>query len=94
MNEREDRIFTMVDRRDPTPARYQITWKIKQEIKAGRITCNAFVPSIRIMARLNKIDPSTVARAYKFLMRTGVLESEPRWGYRVREDYLKKVRLR
>ena len=61
----------------------QIVDQIEGLILSGRIKADEFLSSVRETAVQNKINPNTIAKAYKELQRKGVVESVRGKGLRV-----------
>ncbi|MBP6961225.1 MAG: GntR family transcriptional regulator [Thermotogaceae bacterium] len=62
-----------IDIRSPVPAYQQIKISVKEAIVTGRLKENDTLPSIREMAQEMKINPNTVARAYRDLEQEGII---------------------
>jgi GntR family transcriptional regulator len=62
-----------IDMRSSLPAYQQIKISIKEAIVSGKIEENEILPSIREMAQRLKINPNTVARAYRDLEQEGII---------------------
>lgn len=73
-----------IDSRSPLPVYRQLCRAVKLEILAGILTDGDQLPSIRDLARLLKINPNTVAKAYTALEKEGLVEGKMGSGSRVR----------
>ena len=59
----------------PVPIYRQIIYLIKMEILTGRLTDGDQLPPIRELAKILKLNPNTVAKAYYTLEEEGFIES-------------------
>ena len=59
----------------PTPLWSQIEDGVRHLVASGALTPGAALPSVRDLARTERINPNTVAKAYQRLVEAGVLES-------------------
>lgn len=66
------------------PVYQQLCRAIKLEILAERLSDGDLLPSIRDLARLIKVNPNTVAKAYTALEKEGLIEGKTGSGSRVR----------
>jgi len=84
-----------IDTSQPVPPYLQIKQSIILEIMSGRLGDDDQLPSIREMAKILKINPNTVARAYSSLEEEGFLHAFRGSGYRVKAQKVKidKVKL-
>ena len=64
-----------IDSKSSIPAYQQVIQIIKLEIMAGRLKNGDQLPSIRDLAKLLKLNPNTVAKAYYTLESEGFIES-------------------
>src|SRR5512133_3443957 len=64
-----------VDATLPTPIWSQIEETVRHLVASGALQPGAAVPSVRDLAREQRINPNTVAKAYQRLVEAGVLES-------------------
>ena len=69
----------------PVPVYEQIKKKIKYTIAKKSLTANESLPSIRELASFLKINPNTVARAYRDLAREDIIDGRAGKGYWVKE---------
>jgi GntR family transcriptional regulator len=59
----------------PTPLWSQIEDGVRHLVASGALAPGAALPSVRDLARSERINPNTVAKAYQRLVDAGVLES-------------------
>lgn len=59
----------------PLPIWSQIEDAVRQRVAAGSLRPGELLPSVRDLAREQRINPNTVAKAYQRLVEAGVLES-------------------
>jgi len=64
-----------VDPRSPVSPGDQLADQVRFAVAAGRIGVGERLPSVRDLARLVRLNPNTVSRAWRELELTGVLES-------------------
>jgi GntR family transcriptional regulator len=64
-----------VDPRSPVSPGDQLADQVRFAIAAGRLMVGERLPSVRDLARLVRLNPNTVSRAWRELELTGVLES-------------------
>ncbi|MBM3293110.1 MAG: GntR family transcriptional regulator [Candidatus Aminicenantes bacterium] len=69
-----------VDLNSPLPAYQQIIQSLKIEVLSGRLKNGDRLPPIRELAKLLKLNPNTVAKAYYTLESEGFVESRPGSG--------------
>lgn len=81
-----------IDFHSSKPIYEQIKEKIKLLILSGKLKEGEFVPSIRYLAEDLGVNLNTVARAYRELVREGVLEVRRGEGYVVSKVNLEKIR--
>jgi GntR family transcriptional regulator len=74
-----------IDFASPIPVYEQIARKIKHSIAKKSILENEALPSIREMASFLKINPNTVARAYRELQQKGIIDGRAGKGFWVLE---------
>ncbi len=67
-----------VDPRSPVSPGDQLADQVRFAVAAGRLAVGERLPSVRDLARLVRLNPNTVSRAWRELELTGVLE--PRRG--------------
>lgn len=59
----------------PVPIWSQIEDGVRQLVATGALTPGAAMPSVRDLARAERINPNTAAKAYQRLVEAGVLET-------------------
>ena len=64
----------------PDPIWRQIEEGVRRLVALGALTPGAAVPSVRDLARELRVNPNTVARAYRELEAAGILETRGRFG--------------
>src|SRR5512135_3617571 len=64
-----------VDPTLPSPIWSQIEESVRHLVASGALRPGAVVPSVRDLARDQRINPNTVAKAYQRLVEAGVLET-------------------
>lgn len=64
-----------VDPRSPVSPGDQLADQVRFAVAAGRLVVGERLPSVRELARLVRLNPNTVSRAWRELELTGVLES-------------------
>ena len=69
-----------VDLTSPVPAYQQVIQAIKIEILSKRLKDGDRLPPIRELAKILKLNPNTVAKAYYTLEEVGFVESRPGSG--------------
>ncbi|WP_220740563.1 GntR family transcriptional regulator [Leuconostoc miyukkimchii] len=57
------------------PLYEQLMWRIKSQIVSGVLIIGEKLPSVREMALIEKLNPNTVAKAYKALENQNVIET-------------------
>ncbi|MBN2345117.1 MAG: GntR family transcriptional regulator [Candidatus Aminicenantes bacterium] len=87
-----------IDAKSPLPVYQQVIQAIKLEILSGGLRDNDPLPSIRDLAKLLRINPNTVAKAYYALEAEGFCEGRSGSGSRVkvppgRQDGLRQAML-
>ncbi len=70
-----------IDFASPVPVYEQITRKIKHSIAKKSLLENEGLPSIREMASFLKVNPNTVARAYRELQQEGIIDGRAGKGF-------------
>jgi GntR family transcriptional regulator len=70
-----------IDFASPIPVYEQIKRKIKHSIAKNAILENEPLPSIRELASFLKINPNTVARAYRELQQEGIIDGRAGKGF-------------
>lgn len=78
-------MFEDIDPRKPNPLWGQIAARIRVAIGAGDLRPGETLPSVREMARRLRVNPATVAQAYKDLAREGFVETRHGAGTFVKE---------
>ncbi len=68
-------MFENIDPRSPTPLWGQIAARIRVAVAAGELRTGEILPSVRELARRLRVNPATVAQAYKELAKEGFVES-------------------
>jgi GntR family transcriptional regulator len=87
-----------IDAKSPLPVYQQVIQAIKLEVLSGGLHDGDMLPSIRDLAKLLKLNPNTVAKAYYALEAEGFSENRSGSGSRVRvppgrQDCLRKAML-
>jgi len=67
---------TNIDFSSPMPIYRQLIYMIKLEILSGRLNDRDLLPPIRELAKILKLNPNTVAKAYYTLEEEGFIESK------------------
>ncbi len=67
---------TNIDFSSPMPIYRQLIYMIKLEILSGRLNDGDLLPPIRELAKILKLNPNTVAKAYYTLEEEGFIESK------------------
>lgn len=75
-----------IDFASPVPVYDQIKRKVKQAIARKSITENEPLPSIRELASFLKINPNTVARAFRELQQEGIIDGRAGKGFWVKKS--------
>lgn len=83
-----------LDLSNPTPPFEQIRVQLVGLIRSGALDAGHRLPSIRQLASDLRIAPGTVARAYKELEGSGLIESSRATGTRVRPGQQSDIALR
>lgn len=78
-------MFDDIDSRSPTPLWGQISTRIRVAVASGELQPGEPLPSVRELARRLRVNPATVAKAYKDLVNAGFAESRHGAGTFVRE---------
>jgi GntR family transcriptional regulator len=73
-----------IDAKSSLPAYQQVIQAIKLEVLSGALRDGDLLPSIRDLAKLLKLNPNTVAKAYYALEAEGFSENRSGSGSRVR----------
>jgi GntR family transcriptional regulator len=74
-----------VELASPVPVYEQIKKKIKHAIAKRSLAVNDALPSIRELASFLKINPNTVARAYRELSQENIIDGRAGIGFWVKE---------
>ena len=80
-----------------TPIYRQIIEQVRLGVATGALVASDAMPSVRMLAEENLVNPNTVVKAYAELVRDGVLESHHGKGFFVaqkRQVYSRAERLR
>ena len=80
-----------------TPIYRQIIDQVRLGVATGALVAGDAMPSVRMLAEANLVNPNTVVKAYAELVRDGVLESHHGKGFFVaqkRQVYSRAERLR
>src|SRR5215831_10053332 len=80
-----------------TPIYRQIIEQVRLGVATGALVAGDAMPSVRMLAEENLVNPNTVVKAYTELVRDGVLESHHGKGFFVaqkRQVYSRAERLR
>jgi GntR family transcriptional regulator len=78
-------MFESIDPRSPTPLYEQIAARVRVAVAAGEFSAGDVLPSVRELARELRINPATVAQAYRQLEWDGFVEVRRGAGTYVRE---------
>ncbi len=78
-------MFNHIDPRRPVPLWEQIAARVRVAVAAGELRPGEALPSVRELARRLRINPATVAQAYKELARDGFVETRHGAGTFIRE---------
>lgn len=76
----------VIDFASPTPVYEQIKKSIKQAIARSILVESQPLPSIRDLASFLKINPNTVARAYRELTQEKIIDGRPGVGFWVEKN--------
>jgi GntR family transcriptional regulator len=68
-------MFETIDPRSPTPLWGQIAARIRVAVAAGELHPGEALPSVRELAGRLRVNPATVAQAYRELAREGFVET-------------------
>lgn len=77
-------MFETIDPRSPTPLWEQIAGRVRVAVAAGELLPGEALPSVRELARRLRVNPATVAQAYRELSREEFVESRHGAGTFVR----------
>ena len=78
-------MFEHIDPRSPNPLWGQISARIRVAIAAGELQPGEALPSVRELAKKLRVNPATVAQAYKDLALEGFVETRHGAGTFVQE---------
>jgi DNA-binding transcriptional regulator YhcF (GntR family) len=78
-------MFEDIDPRSPNPLWGQIAARVRVAVAAGELRPGEALPSVRELARRLRVNPATVAQAYKELAMEGFVETRHGAGTFVRE---------
>lgn len=67
-------MFADIDPRSPTPLYEQIAARVRLAVAAGELTPGDSLPSVRALARELRVNPATVAQAYRDLAADGFVD--------------------
>jgi len=67
-------MFDRIDPRSPTPLYAQIAGRLRVAVAAGELRAGDALPSVRALASQLRINPATVAQAYRELEQDGTVE--------------------
>ncbi|HOO32053.1 MAG TPA: GntR family transcriptional regulator [Thermotogota bacterium] len=76
-------MWIKIELRSPLPVYEQIKVGIKEAILSGKCEKEELIPSIRELAKEIKVNPNTVARAYRELEQEGVIFSRQGIGFMI-----------
>jgi len=68
------RVFDDIDPRSPTPIYDQIAASVRVAVAAGELEPDRALPSVRQLAARLRINPATVAQAYRLLESEGFVD--------------------
>ena len=71
----------IVDERLPEPVFSQLITQIREAVRSGQLKPGAPLPAIRQLAVDLQINPNTVAKAYRLLVRDALIETGPRGSF-------------
>ena len=78
-------MFESIDPRSPNPLWGQIAARVRVAIAAGELRPGEALPSVRELARRLRVNPATVAQAYKELAREEFVETRHGAGTFIKE---------
>jgi GntR family transcriptional regulator len=78
-----------LDEHSPIPIYQQLKQKLLLEILSKRIIEGDKLPPIRNLAKILKINPSTVVKAYNSLVEEGIIEAKRGSGYLIKTQKTK-----
>ena len=68
-------MFETIDPRSPTPLWGQIAARVRVAVASGDLRPGEALPSVRELAKRLRVNPATVAQAYRELAREGFVET-------------------
>jgi DNA-binding transcriptional MocR family regulator len=74
-------MFDRIDPRSPTPLYAQIAGRLRVAVAAGELRAGDALPSVRALASRLRINPATVAQAYRELEQDGTVEMRQGAGH-------------
>lgn len=78
-------MFDNIDPRSPTPLWGQIAARVRVAVAAGELRPGEILPSVRELAKRLRVNPATVAQAYRELAREGFVETRHGAGTFIKE---------
>lgn len=78
-------MFAEIDPRSPTPLYEQIAARVRLAVASGELSPGASLPSVRALARELRVNPATVAQAYRDLAADGFVDVRHGQGTFIRE---------
>lgn len=78
-------MFENIDPRSPTPLWGQIAARVRVAVAAGDLRPGEALPSVRELAKRLRVNPATIAQAYRELAREGFVETRHGAGTFVQE---------
>jgi GntR family transcriptional regulator len=84
-------MFEDIDPRSPNPLWGQIATRVRVAIAAGELQPGEALPSVRELARRLRVNPATVAQAYKDLALEGFVETRHGAGTFIKEVGLDRL---
>jgi GntR family transcriptional regulator len=76
-------LWIKIEIRSPLPVYEQIKVGIKEAVLSGKCKKEELIPSIRELAKEIKVNPNTVARAYRELEQDGIIFSRQGIGFMI-----------
>lgn len=67
-------MFSRIDPRSPTPIYAQIADRVRVAVASGELQSGDDLPSVRALATRLRVNPATIAQAYRELEREGLVE--------------------
>lgn len=83
-----------IDSASPVPVYQQVKQAIVIDIMASRLKDGDHLPPIRVLAKILKLNPNTVAKVYYNLEQEGFIEGRQGSGYLVKCQKLKMDKLK